>query len=195
MNQVRGWEVERTRKWKTKTSILNMLDSGLPKEFNCIINLNAMRWPVVSVSEQTLWTHPSHPRHATVVFLKACFINIALLWYIYCFGHNNIICSTINVRHRVKWDHVIMILYSNISGGLLDAGDMARVVGAVLCRHGEYEYTYIIIWVLGCSIDDWFTCAVFSWTSRLWEISLGEGAIQTTPSLCFLKYIYYVAVF
>ena len=154
-----------------------------------------MQWPVISVSEQTLWTCPSHPRHATVVFLKACLI-IALLWYIYCFGHNNIICSTINVRHRVKWDHVIMILYSNISGGLLDAGDMARVVSASCIGMVSMNiHMYIIIWVLGCSIDDWFAWPFFSWTSCLWGISLGEGAIQATLSLCFLKYIYYVAVF
>ena len=59
----------------------------------------------------------------------------------------------------------------------------------------EYKYTHIIIWMLGCLIDDWVTCAFFSWTSYLWRMSLGIGAIKAMPFLCFLKYIYYVAVF
>ena len=46
--------------------------------------------------------------------------------------------STINVWQCVKQDHVILILYSYISGSpllqkpLFDAGDMVRVVGATL---------------------------------------------------------------
>ena len=65
---------------------------------------------------------------------------LALLLYIFspfvvldiCIG------SSINVWQCVKWDHVILVSYSYISGGLLlqkslfDAKNMARVIGAIL---------------------------------------------------------------
>ena len=65
---------------------------------------------------------------------------LALLLYIFSPSVVLDICigSLINVWQCVKWDHVILVSYSYISGGLLlqksllDAKNMARVIGATL---------------------------------------------------------------
>ena len=98
----------------------------------------------------------------------------------------------IDVRQYVKRHHVIMRLYSYISGdrvvleSIFDTGQPA--ISSVLpWRCGERKYilrtnvTLLDIW----KAHAWY----FTGISFLWKIPLssGEGSVRATPSLYFLK--------